>query len=485
MHKLHTLSDVLQFWAGTDPHRPYLFTSTEHLSYVQVQDTAVKLTDLLLRTLALPKRPVLAVCVLKVEHLVYLIWACLRSGICLAFLPQTLDRASIEASMETVGATTLMTDVPALMEFTFAVSIENLLGQVTENNLSIPAASLSPEVPAFILHTSGTMGDPKWVQISQGQFLRAIQALYQMGGLNHAQNQFVYLTPPLSHSYGLSAFLEYTFVGSAITFASSIHALSLMGELANKTLANQITAIEGVPDFYRLLTKFQQKISLPQLRHIGWGGGAVDKDVLAKWTERYSTLNRSISCSVRYGLTETPSVVSHHVVNLLTVAGDFMTGQVLPLYDVLVMDESGHPIGPHQVGEILLKGDCLAMPYLGDPTPQNEYFATGDLGYLDDHGNLSVTGRKSLFIKHKGFRISPEYIESVLLKLEGILDCRVSLQAEKLVAEVVYPVSNPSAQTILDFLKLRLPPYMMPQSILFTGNVPRTASGKLKRHQNS
>jgi acyl-coenzyme A synthetase/AMP-(fatty) acid ligase len=58
--------------------------------------------------------------------------------------------------------------------------------------------------PAFIFQTSGTTGETKWVSVYHGQFLAAPSSLWRAGGLNHAIDQVVYLTPPIFHSYGLS-----------------------------------------------------------------------------------------------------------------------------------------------------------------------------------------------------------------------------------------------------------------------------------------
>ncbi|WP_404783335.1 class I adenylate-forming enzyme family protein [Altericista sp. CCNU0014] len=478
---LTSLADILRFWSSRTPHRPYLFSPTANLSYGEVWDRVAKIACFLRADPKIQNESVLAICVLNAEHSIYFIWASLALGICLAFVPQTRDPSVLQGHMKTAGATLLLTDIPMLLDSPFAYSVSDLLaaidGEIQRPALSVAPASLARS-PAFILPTSGTMGEPKWVQLSQGQFLQSILALYRMGQLDRAVDRFVYITPPLSHSYGLSTFLEYSFSGSAIAVASDFSPLRMMGELAQKELSQQITALEGVPDFYRLLSKFANKVRLPALHHIGCGGGALDGAAVEWLSSVYPTL----SCSIRYGLTETPSVVAYNVVTLPYADRWPISGKVLPIYEVLIVGESGQPLPEGQEGEIWLKGECLGLPYLGDRSPQSEYFATGDLGYFDSPQSLVVTGRKSLFIKHKGFRLSPEQIESVLAGLAGILDCRVSSQNSELVAEVVSPNHAHTMEEIVAFLTARLPPYAIPSSIRFVERLPRTASGKLERH---
>jgi len=153
---------------------------------------------------------------------------------------------------------------------------------------------------------------------------------------------------------------------------------------------------------------------LPKLRHIGYGGGALVPAVFERLRADYPAL----SCSVRYGMTETPSVVSQKIFYFVGDEDWTSSGQVLPLYDLRIVDETGTIALPGQVGEIYLKGDCLALPYLGE-IDSKDFFATGDLGYVDECQELHVVGRKSVYLESRGFRVSPEYVESVAGLHEG------------------------------------------------------------------
>ena len=183
--------------------------------------------------------------------------------------------------------------------------------------------------------------------------------------------------------------------------------------------------------------------------------------------------------SLRYGLTETPSVVSHKVGTLDAERDPRAAGSILPCYDVAIVDSQGNATTPGQEGEIVLYGENLGS-YLGADRPDG--FKTGDLGFLGADGELFVTGRKSSFIKNRGFRISPERIEAVLMAMNGIEDGRVLIRNKRLVAEVVTGSDErPAHACIIDFLSERLPAYCVPDRTEFVEKALRTRSGKLRR----
>jgi acyl-CoA synthetase (AMP-forming)/AMP-acid ligase II len=482
---LPRLAEILRFWATTTPERPYFFSNHQWYSYAALYQQALALAQILRKQL--PGAGAIALSIHHFEPLVPLLWAALIEGRTLAFLPQNQDTDLTRTLMDQVGASYLISDQVALYKFPQAVSISDLLNIQRSEQPSEPAPVTPTQraTATFILHTSGTTGDVKWVKLSELQFLHAIQSLAQVGGLDHAHYQCVYLTPPLTHSYGLSRFLEYTYVGSAIAVAPTIQPLSILGGLTHKALSAEITALEGVPDFYRFLSRSSRKIILPNLQHIGFGGGAADLEAIAWLVESSPTLTGSI----RYGLTETPSVVSHTTFSWsgqcpsgITLAADHRSsGKILPIYNVCIVDESGQPTPQGQEGEILIQGDCLGLPYLGETAVLNTPFATGDLGYFNAKNELVITGRKSIFIKHKGFRISPEMIEAAIRSIPAVLDCRVSLQNDELVAEIVGQEPEIPTQQIFEFITPKLPSYALPTSITWVPQLPRTPSGKLKR----
>ncbi|MEO1367901.1 MAG: fatty acid--CoA ligase family protein [Acidobacteriota bacterium] len=333
--------------------------------------------------------------------------------------------------------------------------------------------------PAFLLRTSGTTGAGKWVAVRERQILAVLDAMGAPGHLRHSEGEVVYATPPLSHSYGLSTLFETAKAGGALAFPQGTSPLGPAGDLRAPELAGRVTAIEGVSDFYAQLARLLGRIQLPALRHVGFGGGRMDLDAV----ERFRATFPGLTYSIRYGLTETPSIVSGATFRP-PYDGDWTSsGRVLPVWDLRLVDGGGRPVADGEEGEIELRGPGLAWPYLGESAPDGAYFPTGDLGVLRG-GRLSVRGRRSLFIKHGGHRFSPQEVEAVLRRFDGVADVRVSMGGDGLTAEVVVDGGRDAAlpePALRRFAARRLPAYAVPKNLVRRAEIPRTASGKIIR----
>jgi len=410
-----------------------------------------------------------------------LVWASRAAGCCLAFLPMISDPDQVRALMRQVEAGHLFTDVPALLGQDFAFSVAEI-GCADK----LAAADGSVVGPAFLLQTSGTTGIGKWVAVQDRQFMTMLEAMQETGALRHAEDQVAFLTPPLSHSYGLSTLLEYVHAESAVVFPRGTSPLGPAGELRQRELAERITAIEGVPYFYDQLSRLLRRLRLPALRHVGFGGGQLAGEALTRLRQTFPGL----TYSVRYGMTETPSVVSGMVFRPPYEDDWSSSGAVLPVWELRIVDEVGRLLPDGQEGEIQLRGPCLAWPYYGEPKIEGAFFATGDTGSLQGD-QLSIRGRKSLFIKHGGYRFSPEDVETVIRRFEGVSDVRVymddlgKMSDGVLTAELVSEDEELPRQALRTFAADRLPAYAVPQRLLRVAKIPRTDSGKIKRGPGS
>ncbi|HKM54021.1 MAG TPA: class I adenylate-forming enzyme family protein, partial [Isosphaeraceae bacterium] len=459
----------------------YLHGRERTISYAQMHIMMSRLAVRLAENPQFSERPFLGACLLDQERLLQLIWACLRSGICLAFIPVTRDVEHLRQLVRPLELGGMITDVPELRSESLQILLEDLFGPDTAcGPPECPCQTdlqSDPNRPAFLFQTSGTTGEAKWVLVRYGQFSEAIHCLRGVGGLKHAVGQAVFLTPPLSHSYGLSALLEYTMVGSSIILPRGSSPLGPLADLADPEVARLVTAIEAVPNFYGEISRLLARLDLPRLRHIGLGGGALESKVI----ERFRKIYPNLSYSVRYGMTETPSVVTHKLF-LPPYNDDWSSsGRVLPLYTLRIVDTSGRPLGPFRVGEIVIEGGPLALPYYGRHEVHDGTYATGDLGFLDDEGDLHVVGRKSAYLKIRGYRISQESIEAVLGLHEGVRACRVLMQGSCLIAEVERTDRPVSEKALVTFASERLPRYAVPQVVTFVQNIPRTSTGKIVR----
>ena len=474
-----SLTDLLRQQAENNPERAYIRGYFGKVSYGKVFRLARGLSQFLALSSRIASRGSVGICTESPEYIVYTLWATIFADISLVFLPVCRDPVVMLGAMEEASVEVLLTDEPVLLRESWCLDLEDILRR------DLPGFS-QPEAPAgtgttipckseagFIFQTSGTAGEPKWVQCEYWKLSTVINCMLQSGTLDHARGQSVFLTPPLYHSYGLSAFLEYTAAGGMIIFPQGTSPLGPVGDLGDPWLRENVTAIEGVPYFYSQLSKLVNRFILPALTHLGLGGGRLDRIAF----DRLGKVYPDVTISVRYGLTETPSVVSHKVIQSYSSEGWNSSGSVLPVYNVEVVDESGQTLGSNQEGEIIVSGGCVGN-YLGQ---NSDRLLTGDSGYITDSNELVVTRRKSLYIKNRGFRVSPERIESIIASFDGVQDCRVRMLDSRLIAEVVHDDSV-SQGDMLAFMSTRLPSYAVVDEFVRVESVPRTPSGKIKRY---
>jgi acyl-CoA synthetase (AMP-forming)/AMP-acid ligase II len=461
------LAEVLAARVRSQPHAPFLTRGEECWSNQEFFEICRRLAFGLKR--AAGDSAAIGVSASSSARLPFLIWASVLAEVDLWFLPvlptEQLLLDSVKKLPLGISFTdTALADTPFLDTARPLRPLESLLDGIDAN--PVPAGH-PPRTGRFVFQTSGTEGAPKSIACEHWKFARVINAMLTCGALNHAVCARVYVSQPLQHSYGLCAFLEYVSAGGEIVLPPEASPLGPAGDLMQ--IGGTIQAIEGVPYFWSQFAQLQKRFELPALRHVGLGGGRVDAVVMQKIFSRFP----AVTMSVRYGLTETPSVATHKVYT--PPHGDVWpsSGRIIPAYQVEIRDGDDCPVPPGTEGEIHVVGECVSSP--------DGVLKTGDLGYIDGSGELIVTGRRSAFIKRRGYRLSPETVESAAASLEGIADCRAVGVDEKLVLEVVSG-KDLSVPLLLEQLRSQLPATMVPDEIRRVESIPRTYSGKIKRN---
>lgn len=455
----------------------YLRGGTTALSWADYYTLATRLGKMFLASCKQKNQTTLYVNIEDSEYLMCAIWACLFTNMDIVLVPGITDTDKMLEILETTDNACLVSDIPALQKQSEHIDFSNLSKSMGGNDSghvrmeeSIKKIKDSPTM--FNFFSSGTTGNPKWIPISFGLYEEAITTLHKEGLLAHTENQEVLITSPLFHAYGMICLLEYTYGGSTVILPKERSFIGPVKELLKTTTANKVTAIEGVPHFHHQLGLVLKKTKLTRLRHIGFGGGALNTAVVSNYREHYPGL----SYSVRYGMTETPSVIS---IKLFTPPYDQhdwkSCGKVVSLYQVRIIDSTGQIAKKGEEGEIQISGKCIAKKVVA-----GRFFATGDMGYLNESEELVITGRISSFIKHNGFRISPELLETTLLRYNAVTDCRVFSDADRLVAELVVS-QEVDKEDVISFLAGKIPDYAMPNTFKFVAGIPRTKSGKIKR----
>jgi acyl-coenzyme A synthetase/AMP-(fatty) acid ligase len=169
-------------------------------------------------------------------------------------------------------------------------------------------------------------------------------------------------------------------------------------------------------------------------------------------------------------------------------------GRGIPGVELRVVGKNGQNVPPEHIGEIVARGKNIMIGYLEDPDGTAEalrdgWLHTGDLATVDGEGFIYIRGREKEFIKSGGYRIGPQQVEDVILQHQQVQECGVvgipdEILGEKILAFVVFrPEHLPGApiEDLLNFLRKRLPGYMVPARIMPIDALPKTESGKVKR----
>jgi o-succinylbenzoate---CoA ligase len=298
-----------------------------------------------------------------------------------------------------------------------------------------------------VIHTSGTTGEPKPVELTFGNHAASAAASASALGVDPGDR---WLCPlPLHHVGGLCVLVR-----CAVNHTTAVLHERFDAERVKRTLeAGEATLASLVPTMLvRLRGAGLRKA--PGLRAIALGGGPIPAGLL-EWAE-----DAGVPVTPVYGMTETCSQV---------VAGS--PGR--PLEGVELR------IGPD--GEILVRGPMVAAEELAP----DGWLHTGDLGRLDDQGRLHVEGRLKEVIVTGGENVAPLEVEQALLAHPAVADAAVTGRPDRewgeAIAAFVVPRRRVDPEELRAWCRERLAPHKVPKEILLVETLPRSPGGKLLR----
>jgi acyl-coenzyme A synthetase/AMP-(fatty) acid ligase len=332
-----------------------------------------------------------------------------------------------------------------------------------------PHAELDPEDPCLITFTSGTAGEPKAVVHAQrylaGQHLQAEHWLDARPG------ELVWCTAASGWSKSArNAFIAPWLRGAAALLHDERfdpdQRLAILDEEA-------VAVLCMAPTEYRIIAKRAQPRPTNALRGLVAAGEALNPEVLRAWREATGLWVRD-----GYGQTETGQITG------MPIGRDAVPGSMgrpLPGIDAWVQD-----------GELVL--DPATVPtffrgYLGDEAPSGRWH-TGDRVTQDDEGFLFFEGRTDDVIISAGYRIGPFEVESALVEHPAVAEAAVVSAPDDERGAVVRAVvvlrdghepSDALARELQDHVKAQTAPYKYPRIVDFAGELPKTASGKVRR----
>lgn len=342
----------------------------------------------------------------------------------------------------------------------------------------------SSDDPAFWLYSSGSTGQPKGV-VHLMRDLEATARLYGDGVLGIREGDVVFSAAKLFFAYGL---------GNAMTFPLHVGATTVLlsgrptpASVAQVFADNPITIFYGVPTLYASMLA-TAPVKAAALRLCVSAGEALVGDLLERWRAQYGV-------DILDGIGSTELL---HIF-LSNRPGDVkpgVTGKPVPGYEVKLVDEAGDVIdAAEEVGELWVKGPTIPACYWNQRAKSLATFVgpwarTGDKYVRDEGGYYRYAGRADDMLKVGGIWVSPFEIEATLAAHPEVLEAAVvgHEDDEGLVKPKAFVVLTESASrddAMRDALKAHckahLAPYKYPRWFDFVTELPKTATGKIRR----
>lgn len=398
-----------------------------------------------------------------------------------AHLNDTGARLLVTVPSEVAKATavTARTKVEEIIVFGEAEGATSFSALLADGAPPEPAIDPARDV-VTVLHSSGSTGYPKGVLLTHRNMIANVLQTSLVAPLD--EDETVLAVPPFHHAFGLIM----TMNASLLQGATLVTMPRFDPEAYLKAIQeHRVTRLYVVPTIAVLLAKspLVDRYDLSSLRSIVSGGAALDPGTAELCRRRLG-----VSIGQGYGLTEA-------LVSFMQLADPVAPGSVGPTspnIECKILDiTTGEELGHNQDGEVLIRGPHVMKGYLNAPEATAKvlepdgFLHTGDLGHVDENGELFLVDRIKELIKYKGQQVSPVELEAVLMSHPNVTDVAVigvpDEEASEIPKAFVVTGEPVTPEEIMAFVAERVAPYKKIRRIEFIDQIPRTPVGKIER----
>ncbi len=499
---IRPIPELLAGHAGERGGRPAFSDERRTVTWTELDERTARLAAHLRRWVGHGK--VVAICTSNRVEAVESYLAVARAGCVGAFLNPGASVPELSYMLEDSGAEVLLIDAGQLKRTREAAARAEALHEVIliddfeepgEVNLyealldadpgEAPPDDLTLDEPAWMLYTSGTTGRPKGVLLTQRSCLWVVAACWAaIVGLSPEDEV---LSPlPLFHSYAL----DLTVLAVLATGAHERLLSRFASERVIELLRSEpITLFPGVPTmFHYLLERLGNKQLNARALSRCVSAGAIMPAALNEAFERAA----GVPLLDGYGITETSTMVT---MNWPTGTRPYGScGLPLPGCAVRLVDPAtGADVPCGQDGELIVRGPQVMLGYHNRPRDTEEvlrdgWYHSGDLARSDPEGYLTITGRIKELIIRGGENVYPAEVEHAVAEHPNVVDAAVVGKPDEALGEIVVAFvvargDNLELDDLRSFLNERLAVFKLPSELHLVEQIPRTGSGKVKRHQ--
>ncbi|BAZ13567.1 amino acid adenylation domain protein [Calothrix sp. NIES-4071] len=483
------LHELIEAQVERTPDAIAVSFASEQLTYRELNCCANQLAHYL-QTLGVKPEVLVGICVERSLEMVVGLLGILKAGAAYLPLDPGYPQERLELILSDSQAPVLLTDnekLFALDEHRKVVCLRTHQEKIASYSKENPAPSATAKNLAYVIYTSGSTGKPKGVEIHHSGVVNFLKSMQHQPGIT-ASDVLLAVTTVSFDIAALELYLP-LITGAKVLLASREIASDgkRLLELINTAGA---TIMQATPASWRMLLAAGWSSS-KQLK-ILCGGEALTSELAQQ------LLDKGAEVWNLYGPTETTiwSTVCKVEANKLSHAL-VSIGRPIANTQIYILDEYFQPVPIGVSGELYIGGAGVARGYLNRPDLTTErfinnpflsgsrFYRTGDLArYLHD-GNIEYISRIDNQVKIRGFRIELGEIENALSNhpqvREAVVITRSEQSEEKQIVAYITTNQEPTPGALRDFLKQKLPDYMIPVAYVILETFPLTPSGKINR----
>lgn len=353
-------------------------------------------------------------------------------------------------------------------------------------NAEAAHAAVRDDDAVDVVFTSGTTGRPKGVVATHGASTRLFGTWADTVGLRTGDRMLV--VAPFFHTFGYKAgLLACLLRGAALVPMRTFD----VARAAALVASERITVVPGPPTLYSSLLEHPARTEhdLSSLRLAVTGASVVPTELIRRMRDE---LGFDVVLTA-YGLTECTGYATGCRVGDPDDVVSLTSGRAVADVEVAVVDGDGRVLPAGKAGEVVVRGYNVMPGYWEDPeataaaVDADGWLHTGDVGVLDDDGNLRITDRlKDMYIVG-GFNAYPAEVEQVLVRHESVSEAAVIGVPDDRLGEVgqAYVVARagvvPDPEELVAWCSQRLAGYKVPRRVLLLDALPRGATGKVDK----
>lgn len=364
---------------------------------------------------------------------------------------------------------------------------EDLIDRFSEDNIEIN--NFTSEDLAYIIYTSGSTGKPKGVMISHKSVCNYLQWMKKTFPMNESD----VILNKTSINFDISVWeIFLPLVNGAKLVLARKNLLQAPESLSKLIKKQNITNIQFVPSSLKIFLESGLLSNCKSIKRIFSGGEKLSLDLQNRVFAEFDGDLINF-----YGPTEACIYMSYWICERQSKLNYVPIGKPIDNAEVFILDSNLNPLPTGVSGELHIGGDVLAKGYLNSPElTENSFitspfdinkiiYKTGDLAKISDDGFIEFLGRIDHQVKVRGYRIELEEIEYYLVKHKLIKQAIVIIREDidsdvRIIAYLLSKNSElPKIDELRDFLKDKLPSYMIPSFFIFIDYIPLLANGKL------